>query len=103
MSQTNPEVTIDERLRKERDLLSQEFKGTFSPETIERCLQESFDSLPSGGVAHFRPMLAYRFARERLRATAQSKGTLAKDKPEILFVCVHNAGRSQMAAALTLK
>jgi arsenate reductase len=23
------------------------------------------------------------------------------DKPEVLFVCVHNAGRSQMAAALT--
>jgi arsenate reductase (thioredoxin) len=23
-----------------------------------------------------------------------------KDKPEVLFVCVHNAGRSQMAAAL---
>jgi arsenate reductase len=25
---------------------------------------------------------------------------LISDKPEILFVCVHNAGRSQMAAAL---
>src|SRR5438045_847416 len=24
-----------------------------------------------------------------------------KDRPEVLFVCVHNAGRSQMAAALT--
>jgi arsenate reductase len=23
-----------------------------------------------------------------------------KDPPEVLFVCVHNAGRSQMAAAL---
>jgi protein-tyrosine-phosphatase len=27
-------------------------------------------------------------------------GTIAKQVPEILFVCVHNAGRSQMAAAL---
>ncbi|WP_131741656.1 arsenate reductase ArsC [Actinomadura roseirufa] len=26
--------------------------------------------------------------------------TTAADKPEVLFVCVHNAGRSQMAAAL---
>jgi len=25
---------------------------------------------------------------------------MMKDKPEVLFVCVHNAGRSQMAAAL---
>jgi arsenate reductase (thioredoxin) len=27
-------------------------------------------------------------------------GTVAKDIAEVLFVCVHNAGRSQMAAAL---
>jgi arsenate reductase len=26
---------------------------------------------------------------------------MAKTQPEVLFVCVHNAGRSQMAAALT--
>jgi len=26
--------------------------------------------------------------------------TLAKEQPEVLFVCVHNAGRSQMAAGL---
>ncbi|MGH2731690.1 MAG: arsenate reductase ArsC, partial [Actinomycetota bacterium] len=25
---------------------------------------------------------------------------IAKEVPEVLFVCVHNAGRSQMAAAL---
>jgi arsenate reductase len=43
---------------------------------------------------------ADRFARERLRALGQSEGTIAKDRPEVLFVCVHNAGRSQMAAAL---
>jgi len=24
-----------------------------------------------------------------------------KERPEVLFVCVHNAGRSQMAAVLT--
>lgn len=33
-------------------------------------------------------------------ATAQAEGRLAKKVPELLFVCVHNAGRSQMAAAL---
>jgi arsenate reductase (thioredoxin) len=27
-------------------------------------------------------------------------GAIANDVPEVLFVCVHNAGRSQMAAAL---
>jgi arsenate reductase len=28
------------------------------------------------------------------------EGRLAKQQPEVLFVCVHNAGRSQMAAGL---
>jgi protein-tyrosine-phosphatase len=31
---------------------------------------------------------------------AQSEDKLTKELPEVLFVCVHNAGRSQMAAAL---
>jgi arsenate reductase len=38
-------------------------------------------------------------APERLRAT-QAEGVIVSDVPEVLFVCVHNAGRSQMAAAL---
>ena len=33
-------------------------------------------------------------------ALGQAEGTIAKDQPEVLFVCVHNAGRSQMAARL---
>ena len=31
---------------------------------------------------------------------ARAEGSIVKDVPEVLFVCVHNAGRSQMAAAL---
>lgn len=31
---------------------------------------------------------------------AHVEGSIVKDVPEVLFVCVHNAGRSQMAAAL---
>lgn len=42
----------------------------------------------------------HRFARERLRALAQVEGLAVKEQPEVLFVCVHNAGRSQMAAGL---
>ena len=33
----------------------------------------------------------------------QADGELTKDVPEVLFVCVHNAGRSQMAAGLLNK
>jgi arsenate reductase len=31
------------------------------------------------------------------------EGTIEKELPEVLFVCVHNAGRSQMAAGLLSK
>jgi protein-tyrosine-phosphatase len=48
----------------------------------------------------FVPVLAHRFARERLKALAQMEGLIVKEMPEVLFVCVHNAGRSQMAAGL---
>ena len=40
-------------------------------------------------------------ARARALAFAQAEGLVTKSKPEVLFVCVHNAGRSQMAAVLT--
>jgi arsenate reductase len=33
-------------------------------------------------------------------AAAKNEGVTVSDMPEVLFVCVHNAGRSQMAAAL---
>ena len=45
-------------------------------------------------------MLVHRFARERLRALGQAEGVIVKEQPEVLFVCVHNAGRCQMAAGL---
>jgi len=77
-----------------------EFFGIFSRETIERYLAESVDLLGDRKINAFVPVLAHRFARERLRALAQAEGASVKEQPEVLFVCVHNAGRSQMAAGL---
>jgi protein-tyrosine-phosphatase len=85
------------------DALRDEFRGIFSVETIERYLAESVDQLGGSRINIFVPVLAHRFARERLRALGQAEGTIAKDMPEVLFVCVHNAGRSQMAAGLLAK
>ena len=83
--------------------LVEEFAGTFSPETIERHLTESLDLLGGSRINVFVPVLAHRFARERLRALAEADATLTKEQPEVLFVCVQNAGRSQMAAGLLHK
>ena len=80
--------------------LYDEFAGTFSAETVERYMVESLEGLSKARMQNFVPLLVHRFARERLRALGQVQGTIAKDVPEVLFVCVQNAGRSQMAAAL---
>jgi arsenate reductase (thioredoxin) len=77
-----------------------EFAGIFSEETINRYISESLDLLGNSRINVFVPVLAHRFARERLKALAQSEGVLTKDQVEVLFICVHNAGRSQMAAGL---
>ena len=80
--------------------LAEEFAGIFSQETISRYMAESQDLLGEARIYAFVPVLAHRFTRERLKALAQAEGKLAKEQPEVLFVCVQNAGRSQMAAGL---
>jgi protein-tyrosine-phosphatase len=83
------------------DRLDDSFTGVFSKETIERYVKESYDLLAvNAKVTVHLPSLTERFAKDRLRALAQYETKIEKDKPSILFVCVHNAGRSQMAAAL---
>jgi protein-tyrosine-phosphatase len=82
--------------------LDSEFAGTFGRETIERYVRDSRDLLVERArIKTFLALFVYRFTRERLQALAQLEGTVSKDQPEVLFVCVHNAGRSQMAAGLT--
>ncbi|MGZ6493833.1 MAG: arsenate reductase/protein-tyrosine-phosphatase family protein [Actinomycetota bacterium] len=80
--------------------LSEEFSGVFSHETIERLVTESLQRWQEARIHTFVPLLLERFSRDTLRAAAQAEGLIEKETPEVLFVCVHNAGRSQMAAAL---
>ncbi|MEU0570437.1 arsenate reductase ArsC [Nonomuraea sp. NPDC005983] len=72
--------------------------GTFGAETIERFLHTSYDQFAGRAViANYLPLLAERFARQRLRALARIEGKDGTGVPIVLFLCVHNAGRSQMA------
>jgi arsenate reductase len=81
--------------------LAHEFAGTFSPETIERYVMESYEQLSATAtVTTFLVPQVGRFARDRLQALARAENKVAHSIPEVLFVCVHNAGRSQMAALL---
>ncbi len=75
-----------------------EFRGIFGLETIESLLFDSYDEIASNAtVTRWLALGAERFARQRLQALAHAE-TAAKGKvPAVLFLCVHNAGRSQMA------
>jgi arsenate reductase len=56
-----------------QERLVSEFAGPFSPETVAECLNESAVALMSGARIEMHvPVLAERFARERLRAAARS-------------------------------
>lgn len=81
--------------------LADRFAGVFAAETVERYVFESYAALArTAKVTAYLPATTEHFANDRLSALAKSKGAVAGGVPEVLFVCVQNAGRSQMAAAL---
>ena len=97
---SHPDLSIDQQLamRTAATRLEDEFQDTFGVETIERFLQSSYDQFAGRAtVPNFVPLLAERFARQRLNALARVEGKITDTKPTVLFLCTHNAGRSQMA------
>jgi arsenate reductase (thioredoxin) len=70
----------------------------FAEETIQRFMSESYESLAGARVKGFIPLFVERYTRQRLRAHARVEGKSTETTPMIVFLCVHNAGRSQMAA-----
>lgn len=81
------------------DGLEGRYRGVLGRETIDRYVRESHDLLATRGHA---PLLASRtasFAVQRLDDLLRlEKGR--SSVPKVLFVCVQNAGRSQLAAAI---
>jgi protein-tyrosine-phosphatase len=97
---TDQMLTIDQQLalKSAAARLAEQFEGTFGTETIERFLTSSYDQFAGRATAtNFLPVMAERFARQRLQALARVEGTAEDGLPTVLFLCVHNAGRSQMA------
>lgn len=81
--------------------LGERFAGIFAAETVERYVFESYTALArTAKITTYLPATTEHFTGDRLNALAKSKGAIASEVPEVLFVCVQNAGRSQMAAAL---
>lgn len=95
-----PDLSIDQRLalKTAATRLRTDFGDMFGVETIERFLNSSYDQFAGRAtVPNFLPLLAERFARQRLKALAKVEGKQHDGKPIVLFLCTHNAGRSQMA------
>ena len=89
------DLSIDQKLalKTAATRLQNEFADMFGVETIERFLHSSYDQFATrASIANFLPLLAERFARQRLRALAKVEGKSSDGKPIVLFLCTHNAG-----------
>jgi arsenate reductase len=94
------DLSIDQTLALKRAAtrLSGEFDGTFGTETIDKFLHSSYDEFAGRAtILNYLPLLAERFARQRLQALAKIEYPDTHTTPVVLFLCTHNAGRSQMA------
>ncbi len=101
-TRTHPptDLSIDQQLALHTTALrlGDEFSGLYGAETIERFLHSSYDQFAAvSTVPNYLPLIAERFARQRLTALAKVEGLHNDGRPVVLFLCVHNAGRSQMA------
>jgi arsenate reductase len=74
-------------------------KNQFALETVEKYVFESYELLDATSeIKIYLPSLAERFSQDRLKALLKSTNPEIHGALDILFVCVHNSGRSQMAA-----
>lgn len=81
------------------DDLAERYRGTFSRQTVDRYVTESHLLLSSHHPAQLLGSRTAAFATTRLDALARSQAN-QQTTPEVLFVCVENAGRSQLAAGI---
>ncbi|HEY5514624.1 MAG TPA: ArsR family transcriptional regulator, partial [Pengzhenrongella sp.] len=75
---------------------------SISADLVTHTVRESYAALARGaGVRAHLVVISERFARQRLDdITRAGRSARAPRPPQVLFVCVANAGRSQLAAAL---
>jgi arsenate reductase (thioredoxin) len=100
VTELHADLSVDQQLalRTAATRLAEEFRGVYGVETIDMFLHASYDQFAARStVARFLPLIAERFARQRLTALAKVEGLSHDGRPTVLFLCVHNAGRSQMA------
>ena len=93
-------MTAQQRVRLDHVVedLQSAYHGIFRPEFVEAFVLDSYDEMArKATVTKSLTATAETFARERLEALVQVRDHTLERVPAVLFLCVHNAGRSQMA------
>ncbi|MEV6712611.1 arsenate reductase ArsC [Lentzea sp. NPDC051208] len=96
-----PQHELTAQLLRITDELADKFHGVFSRETVEQFVEETYQLLNANATVktHLATLTA-RFAKQRLTDHGRAQGLTKVEVPQVLFICVHNVGRSQMASAL---
>ncbi|WP_084075225.1 arsenate reductase ArsC [Demequina sp. NBRC 110052] len=100
-TETHDPIPLDVQYSLDRahERLIEEFAGTFGRETVRQLLDHSYATLSARArVPQFVPLLAEKFARQRMQASSHRR--TGDERTAVLFLCVHNAGKSQMALGL---
>lgn len=98
-------VDPDQLLHRIADDLAPEFDGIFGPETVHAFVTDAYQRIAAEArITTYLPTLTAQLAHQALVDHAlEQKDIHMTTIPEVLFVCVHNQGRSQMAAGLLNK
>ena len=101
MTTPDPWPLLHERTGLGAARLAARHRGHFSEETVRALIADSYQRLAlTATVTTHLNVLAEHLTAERLDALAAAQQTPSARPVRVLFVCDHNSGRSQIAAAL---
>ena len=93
----DPLTALPQAIAPAFDRLVEEFDG-LGRDLVAETLSSSYEEIARRAKTFsFVPLLAERFARQRLQAFVRTHSAQDGGVPIVLFLCVHNAGRSQIA------
>lgn len=94
-----PSPTSEVDLDRIRADLTSRFDRSLDAQTIQEVVTDSYRRL-AGGTSALLASRTSSFAATRLEAMAHANASPTSHRPSVLFVCVQNAGRSQLAAGI---
>ena len=101
-SQKGIRIMSSDRYAIVREDLHRRYGQYFYARTIDELLDATIaEAEAKAKIDTFLPITVEREVSEILEERAEAKGRSGTARPEVLFVCERNAGRSQLASAIT--